>query len=603
MAISCRSLKRGKISLEKLILKHGWMIFFFLILLTNFRASKLRGWDEAYYWGQLTSLFYDGDLVLQDDLLANHNRPVHKYWTVTTILPDGALFNAAPIGIAVVNGAIAGPALFLARVTGIPRYHQLTLAFIALGALIQIWLVMLSIRFILLRFGFPSSLSGPVAVCSFLGTPLVMYSLRFSGMSHLLSSCLSCLFVVSCLLWIRKPNFSNCLFVGIVSGLLIITRWQNCIFALFILPILFTHPRGFRTMRKMIAQVFLVVVLIGAIFCFQGFVWMKQFGGFWGIPYSSSYMHWGKPDVLPLLFSGFHGLLPWSPIFLPAIIGLFLGMKRKGEIRWLYLGAALTLFASIYVNASANRWWAGASYGVRRMSCMIPFVALGFAELYMHLRKQVRIALVVFILVWAHFTMTCYREHIDDLSYPLLGRRSAAAATDRTEDYVTSAREARGILKHELFSPSLRMFRIIRTDRWRNLVRFFGPFIIFFVFLFSKAGFVSFLRRRSFRKICLWAVSIYLSFLLVFLYFFVPGNRELNREWKSFLRNPLVSESVVPSVPRAAVVFVRAVYYIKRGDEKSAVEVLSRLEDPEHSWLDLEAVREGAGERGGSGER
>jgi hypothetical protein len=42
-------------------------------LLTFFRMAPLRGWDEGFSIGQLTSLFSDSDLMLQNGLLAFKN--------------------------------------------------------------------------------------------------------------------------------------------------------------------------------------------------------------------------------------------------------------------------------------------------------------------------------------------------------------------------------------------------------------------------------------------------------------------------------------------------------------------------------------------------
>ena len=69
----------------------GSLLLGYAALLTFFRMAPLRGWDEAFYIGQLTSLFSDADLMLQNDLLAFDNSLAIRFRALTTLVDSGAL--------------------------------------------------------------------------------------------------------------------------------------------------------------------------------------------------------------------------------------------------------------------------------------------------------------------------------------------------------------------------------------------------------------------------------------------------------------------------------------------------------------------------------
>ena len=87
----------------------------------------------------------------------------------------------------------------------------------------------------------------------------------------------------------------------------------------------------------------------------------------YGSPFESGYIplrHWNwlSPAFFAVLFSSNHGLLSWTPILLPAILGLFLFWRREPHLGTPLLAA----FFAFYLFIAWYRDWAGiSSYGNR----------------------------------------------------------------------------------------------------------------------------------------------------------------------------------------------------------------------------------------------
>lgn len=86
--------------------------------------------------------------------------------------------------------------------------------------------------------------------------------------------------------------------------------------------------------------------------------------------------HWFHPALWQPLFSSNHGLLTWTPIVLPAIIGLVLLRRYDRELA-VYSLAAVAMF---YYIITCHPDWSGlSSYGNRFFISLTPFFVLGLA--------------------------------------------------------------------------------------------------------------------------------------------------------------------------------------------------------------------------------
>jgi len=110
--------------------------------------------------------------------------------------------------------------------------------------------------------------------------------------------------------------------------------------------------------------------------------------------------YFSHPYLLDTFFSSSHGLFVWTPVYIPATVGLFFFAKRYGRTAVFML---LGLFAFIYFVSCSNQA-TGASYGNRYLMSPLIVFALGLGFVTEWLLSKVRLRYVVavagLLIVW-----------------------------------------------------------------------------------------------------------------------------------------------------------------------------------------------------------
>ena len=87
-------------------------------------------------------------------------------------------------------------------------------------------------------------------------------------------------------------------------------------------------------------------------------------------------MDWTAPCLLPTLFSTYRGLLPWMPVTLFSVLGLFVLGKRQLRLAVPLLAV---LLLELYVGASTRDWFGGGGFGPRRFISELPIFLVDYA--------------------------------------------------------------------------------------------------------------------------------------------------------------------------------------------------------------------------------
>ena len=400
------------------------------------------GWDDTYYLLQTSSLAEDGDLDLRNDAMDWRLAPRELLVFLTSTLPSGSLKNTFSVGPAVMwLPAYAAGAVWpghAARWTQaqLVALHLLSLALLA-GTAWFLYALMAAAGGAVPRMA-TTTLAATAALI--LGTPLAVYGSAAYTMAHLPSAAAACL-LVAALLWLeREPRWDRALLAGAALGLVFLVRWQDAVFVLlFWAPLakLWRASRG----RRRLAPLLAVLIAAGAgglaAASLQLQAWHLEAGSWLTMPQGGQYMRWWQPHLSDFLFSGFNGLLPWSPVFALAAAGLLLPWRCRLSPAW--RPAALAVLASeVYLNAAVHDWWGGTSFGSRRMTSCLPLLAIGLANLAANAaaiptprgrRAPALLALALGALcLWGCFTTNLYWQQVPDLSLVLRGAPSAGAA-------------------------------------------------------------------------------------------------------------------------------------------------------------------------------
>ncbi len=208
------------------------------------------------------------------------------------------------------------------------------------------------------------------ALFLFLGTPMLYYATIEPFASHVPGAFLTALTLYLILRWDQSPHPLLAITAGLAGGLATLSRWQMAL-TVWPLTLLFLRRRAWGALA-----------LFTAGFC--AVVWHLLYTWNWmfGRPLllahaESGFLGWPR-YIIPVLFSGERGLFIWSPLTALALAGLIpLGLRD----RTLAISLGVAFLLQTLINASVADWWAGWSFGMRRMTELYPVFVVGLAAL------------------------------------------------------------------------------------------------------------------------------------------------------------------------------------------------------------------------------
>ncbi len=308
------------------------------ILFFLFAHTFLSPPDTVFYWCWAESLFTDLDFYFIDEFARWDVPPRYSY-----ITPTGRLANDWPPG----TGFVIGPLAYLPPVFA----HAWMVFLVFISVVFWIRETQLATRDLWIV------ITGLVA-----GTPLLFYLLFGPFFSHVPSFAATTVFLT---LWARKKLADRSEHDWIVLGLLLGTsallRPQNLLLSLVMLADLQDLTQ--RRLQDPACKLVLFCAMAFLAFAPQLVIWTVLYGSPLALPKVEE-MHWLYPSFGKVLFSDFHGILPWTPLFAPAVAGLFIMTRRNTRLG---IGLLLVLLVQLYINSANAVWWSGGSFGNRRM--------------------------------------------------------------------------------------------------------------------------------------------------------------------------------------------------------------------------------------------
>lgn len=352
--------------------------------------------DGIYYWSYVRSVYIDQDLKLNDEI--NHHYDfLHNNSNLPDLIPKEDVKTIAneyhlPFGPSI--GWLPFFALgdILARIfhllnnsivlNGYSDIYQIT---VGIGNIIY---VLLGVYFIfkLLQKYFDTNIAIFTSIIIFFTTNLFYYSSLDVLNSHPFAFFVSSFLIYYFLIQLSSKWYLW-LFLGILIGLLILTRTQELVFVLLIIA-------GFIKYKNLKLVFFSLFGLFISIFP-QLLLYQIAYHGLFNSPYFlSEGFNVFKPQLLGILFNAKTGLVFTSPIVLVGLIGLFLLAKQKK-----YIGILALIIFSVeyYVIASWGAWDQAASYGIRMLITTYPLIAVGLGYIIEKLSRKISSKLLYLI--------------------------------------------------------------------------------------------------------------------------------------------------------------------------------------------------------------
>jgi hypothetical protein len=354
------------------------------LLLAPLTTLRLYAADEIEYFAYLRSLVFDHDLDFRNEYQWFVDRDPQEYdgFAHTFIIPKtpaGRAPNNAPIGSALLWAPFYLPTVavegLLHRAETPAGYSQADFAAVCLASMVYGVIGLLIVQETCRRFA-SARASFWTTVLVWLGSNLLFYMYVTPPMSHANSFFLSALFLWAWLHAEERPL--DGLAIGILGGLLAIVRWQDALFLLSPLsaPFFAGRIRDRQALRRWLAWASALAVGFVLAFSPQLFVWWRLNGSLtpFGVISVHGRLSLAAPYLVGVLFSPFHGLFVWTPILVPAFVGLVLLAVRDGQGRAIALGVAAQIYLlSGYIVAF------GHSFGQRLFISTLPAAAIGLA--------------------------------------------------------------------------------------------------------------------------------------------------------------------------------------------------------------------------------
>lgn len=463
----------------------GRVLFFLFILTLPFVNPWVRG-DGVEYYAYVRSLVIDGNFDFENEWQASNPSFRHGHLDAQGKIPPnertrtGHVANLASVGPALLWSpfflCVHGTVLVLNHLDahiaadGYSRPYVVTMAGVtAFYAFAGLWLSFCLARS---RIDPRSALLATVGIWFASSLPVYMYFNPFWSHAH-------SAFVVALFLWYwnrtrPKRTLRQWIVLGLLGGLMLDVYYPNGV--VLIAPLIeslhgyWRDLRGAPVARLGAAHRFIsnlsFLAAVGIALVPTLIVHKILYGAYFQTGYAEmGSWDWLHPALLQVLFSPDHGMLSWTPIVIPALLGLFYLGKRDPEMAVCFAAAFLGFY---FLIASYPTWDGISAFGGRFFVSMTPIFIVGLAatleRISLAFRDQRRAfrwacVAVILLILWNLGFIFQWGMHLIPPRGPISWRQMAY-----NQVFVVPVRAA-GALKSFLFRRGTLMKQIEQTDQ------------------------------------------------------------------------------------------------------------------------------------------
>ncbi len=423
-------------------------------------TTRLYASDEIEYFAYLRSAYFDRDLSFDNEYRYFYDRNIARaHFFKETFLdyttPTGLRRNFAPVGSALLWApfyAVADAGVRIARIFGsgvaADGFSRPYISAVAFGSAVYGFLALVLSAIAARRIVGVTAVT-LAAIC--FGTPLVFYMYVAPGFSHANSAFAVAAFVVAWLHVRRNWSAGGVAALGALAALMGMVREQDLFIAIgpaidYVVQMGRAVRRGDRSPVEMLWKAALGTAAVAVFFLPQAIAYLTLYGHLGPSPDVQQKMTWTAPNAWRVLVSPDNGWFFWTPLALPALIGLVAlacGYGGRGagdaavdtpERRWIG-GICLVMLASqIYVSGSLNTWAGAGSFGQRRLVGLTVFLVIGLATLLQMIRAgwpRYAVNAIVVLSIWWNLGL------IAQFAIGLMNRSRVEPARNAYNNFVT----------------------------------------------------------------------------------------------------------------------------------------------------------------------
>lgn len=411
-------MKLNQLSFESKIIGLGIIIFIIGQFYIGF-PERAISWDAFGYYLYLPYTFIYNDLSFSDlshvSQIANQYESTDTLYQLTYVAANGNHVIKYPVGMAILLSPFFFIGHLIAMVSGYSTdgFSAPYDIMVSIGNLFYVIIGTIYLRKVLLKF-FSKSVTVVSLLAVLIGTNFLYMAVSSGGNSHIPLFALHALALYLTIVWHDKPSVFNSLKLGVVIGLMIITRPTEILFLL--IPIFYgvKSIRGFfekyfSLIKLHWKSLFVFSITIIAIGFIQLYYWKIVTGEWLFYTYDNAGegFEFLNPYTYEFLFSFRKGWYIYTPMMLLATIGLLLTIKKRYEF-----GISLILFfcLNLWAISSWSCWWYAGSFSQRAMVQSYPEMAIGLAALITFVLDKLVVKRLLYSLVMAFLTLNLFQS-------------------------------------------------------------------------------------------------------------------------------------------------------------------------------------------------
>ena len=371
--------------------------------------------DEIEYFAYLRSMWFDGDFSFDNEYRYFYDRGIARGWRFKETFLDGETATGKRLNFAPVGSAILwSPFYILTDATreSRPRHRRPCHRRRVLDAVHRVR--RLCIGALWVSRGCALGVRGysrhrrrgaatAAAMAVWLGTPIVFYMYLAPGFSHACSAFAVAAFVVIWLHVRQEWSLKGVVGLGAAAALMGMVREQDLFIALgpaldFLLSARRRLQDGTWRVTDAVTRAAAGTAAVAVCFMPQVLTYVSLFGRAAPSPTVQGKMTWTSPHTWLVLLSPSNGLFFWTPLALPALMGLiWLAVRRSplvaGEIapaarRQIAMICLVMVMTQIYVGGALDTWAGAGSFGQRRLVGLTVFFVLGLTAVFVAVRHH-----------------------------------------------------------------------------------------------------------------------------------------------------------------------------------------------------------------------
>jgi len=397
-----------------------WIIGIWCVSLLCYFRPMIQS-DGAGYYAFARSVFVDGDIDFSNDF-APKLTPFLWPPDYGTSHYTGATINPFTVGPAIYWTPmwwISHMSTLAGKFAGLPwqadGYDMTYVVFITfatavagLGALFTIYQ--------LLQRWYTSSVALLTTVTMYAGTNLLFYTVYEGSYAHALSAWLSAIVVTLACRLEHDQRLRVWLWCAGATAAFILTYWVNAIVA--IVPILTIaricwqryQQHDWNVLKRYGMYLIGMLAIASIVLAPQLTVWQVMQGAWYRIPRDSVRFTPQEFQLVAFFVGPLYGMVWWTPVYALGLIGLFLFARTH---RW--QGAVFILTCAVFIiyNTSIPNWHGSSGYGLRRLTSILPMLAIGFAHILQQYSRFFSSAWVLSAtcIAWSLRLMLRYSEY------------------------------------------------------------------------------------------------------------------------------------------------------------------------------------------------